>query len=1540
MHKVKYLLLLLVLSAVLAGQAANTQQTVSQVTSTVTISSAWDYHITSTTPFATSGSVNITNADAVVIFDKVRPTAALGYLSHVKINGAAAVNWTNCQVKMYNNGTIIMPHGNNFQPLTVYANNNYTGTSYSNYNVGTKYNLTSAQMKNGFKSFRLKRGYMVSMSHRPDGLGVNRLWVAADEDLTVALPNELSGRVSWLRIVQWNDVSKKGTAGNGKEYNEALNSTWTYNWDAGGTSANDCEYVTMLRQRWWPSAQECDDNSATHILGQNEPDNMNDQNEAQYARSAAEILDQDWTKLMQTGKRLGSPALSSHWNALLSQFMQGIEDRGWRCDFIALHCYWYNDWAQWKTWLDEVYNQYHRPIWITEMNYGANWTGWPGTDRTGSAANQQIEYNHMKPILDGLRDLPYLERVAVYNAVEDCRAFWLNGSVTQIGAYYRDLDMGLAYNKNYTETFTKPVYESIGNLSKQYEFATKKVTLIFSDPNWDLTNTLTVQMSNNGGSSWSDVGTVTVNEDQCQNYSFTYTLSSEGTYQFRIKQVAYDGSTTKYSNIVEQAVMANISESSTNVDLTNIVVTNPTCSSMAGWDCWNASQAAWQYQGASYTNGTAQFSGFLERWQDSGNPSTLADSYARQTFTGIPNGIYVLEADVLACNQNSSMLYTNDQKGAYLYAKGYRANHVEFTTGNGAPEHKTVTTLVSDNTLTIGFKTDFTRDNWVGFDNVKLTYNGGTTAIFKSQINAAVTAANNAKSGATTAVQEAITAAVTDAQTVRDAATSTVTDYCSVIARLENLTLQAQGNNLLTYYSDDDRWTHNITPTTAFSTKEYYNAAPFDFHRQLTNLSAGVYTMKVQGFQRPGSNADAQTAYASAPDTNIEGYLYVGTKEKKLRSVMDDGLSSSQSGCSEYRNTLTGKYVPNDMHTANVYFSQGLYENELSFLVREDGTTVQVGVKSTKNGGAYWTIFDNFRLEYKGKSAVALQEYMNDLLAEVFDAPMYHVAKEDMLAAKTQCETDFANNNGDDLFDDLETLEAAIAVARMSADIYARLGASLTWSQTKKTTYQRTAGLSAYNADWATVNDNYLNGTYTNDEIDGAVIDVKELTNRYLMSDIVAAGTASQSNPVDVTAFILENASFDTNADGWFVSGTGDGGYSGAVSYGCFEIYNKNFGLSQTLYGMPSGFYRVETQAFYREGGQPEHKSAYEGNTLVHNSKLFIQDANGESTYANIAPITLDIDRAITGQVGNWYTYNASTNRRVPDTMESAANAFDTFGMYQPTDDYNRVTARFVNTGSHAALTLGGMKRELIQYDWTIFAHFKIYYLGNTLELSETSATAPVAMDDVNVRLVRDIKGEGWNTICLPFDLSSEQLRAQFGSDVVVKRLKSATPTGDVTILRFEEVSTLQANVPYILQTSTAKQNFTINGINVTPSTDLDDEHDGVIFRGNYVYPTVLSNTDGDDYYILGNEIKHSPGTTKIKGFRAYFHTPQGSSVKSMAYEPDGEATAIETLDGSFVLLPADIYTPGGQLVRRQATTLSGLPRGIYIVGGERVLIR
>jgi hypothetical protein len=46
------------------------------------------------------------------------------------------------------------------------------------------------------------------------------------------------------------------------------------------------------------------------------------------------------------------------------------------------------------------------------------------------------------------------------------------------------------------------------------------------------------------------------------------------------------------------------------------------------------------------------------------------------------------------------------------------------------------------------------------------------------------------------------------------------------------------------------------------------------------------------------------------------------------------------------------------------------------------------------------------------------------------------------------------------------------------------------------------------------------------------------------------------------------------------------------------------------------------------------------------------------------------------------------------------------------------------------------------------------------------------------------------------------------------------------------------------------------------------------------------------------------------------------------------------TDEGDLMVFPADIYSVSGQLVRKKAVGLDGLPRGVYIVGGQKIVVK
>ena len=90
--------------------------------------------------------------------------------------------------------------------------------------------------------------------------------------------------------------------------------------------------------------------------------------------------------------------------------------------------------------------------------------------------------------------------------------------------------------------------------------------------------------------------------------------------------------------------------------------------------------------------------------------------------------------------------------------------------------------------------------------------------------------------------------------------------------------------------------------------------------------------------------------------------------------------------------------------------------------------------------------------------------------------------------------------------------------------------------------------------------------------------------------------------------------------------------------------------------------------------------------------------------------------------------------------------------------------------------------------------------------------------------------------------------------------------------------------------------------------------------------------------YVLSNgSVVKSLGGSTLNGMRAYF-AKKGAEAKSLSMDIEGEATGIQFVNGE-VETVGDIYTVGGQLVRRNST-VKGLPEGIYMINGNKVVVR
>lgn len=520
-------------------QAANSIETVSQVSTTVQLTTDVDYVITDTTPFAEGGRVDIVNTEhAVLIFQNIRPSKVIAsYLGNVYINGQKAVNGSNCQVKMYAQGTIIMPYGANFKPLTVYSEKNFGGTSVNSFgleNTGGYMNtLSEAKLNNQIRSFKLKRGYMVTFSTRAEGRGYSRCFIADKEDLEISsLPQVLDQHISSYRVFQWLDAQKKGLASDGRaEANAALASSWCYDWGTGNASLlPDVEWVPNHIYEDWPSSASCGSvTGSCHMKTNNEPGNSADD----HPQDVATVL-ANWENLMRTGMRLCSE--SSHDGSMshLKAFIDSIDARGWRCDILDLHCYWPAGSFNNLTWYSDYYGN-GRPIWISEWVWGASWNNngaFAVSNRNDYQGNWANTYNGTKPILDVINANSRVERYAYWNSEANCSKIYLDGVLSTLGQYYASMTPGLGYNKDNEYIPRNPRQYNPSNLSATYDKASHQVTLSWRELNGEYNRSIEIQSCKPGNNQWQTEMNVTPLE---AGGDYEVTLSGRDGIRYRVR---------------------------------------------------------------------------------------------------------------------------------------------------------------------------------------------------------------------------------------------------------------------------------------------------------------------------------------------------------------------------------------------------------------------------------------------------------------------------------------------------------------------------------------------------------------------------------------------------------------------------------------------------------------------------------------------------------------------------------------------------------------------------------------------------------------------------------------------------------------------------------------------------------------------------------------------------------------------------------------------------------------------------------------------
>jgi hypothetical protein len=413
--------------------------------------------LTDTTPFkSTTPKVQINFTSGLSWIKTTNVTARLvsiSYLGQIKVNGSNSTYKTNLRLdNYYLKGCIIRAHLAATSPLTVFDGTNLAGTSaLIPVNTIQSGNAIPGTMNNKMESFILKKGFMVTIASDNDGTGKSKNYIASESDLVInALPHTLLNTVSFIRVMPWNWVTKKGRNNTGID----LNTSWRYQWNANEESSVNWEFAPMS----WGQTSINTDAGVANFVGKynspyamsfNEPDDCNAQS-GQYGNPKLCVIDEavkNHNYLMKTGMRIVSPGGREEapfgW---LEEFYNKAKAQDVRIDVIAVH--WY-DWGsnpvanpnptalqvfnRFKTYLTNVHNLYGLPIWITEFN-------------ANPARSQAINAGFLALALPYLESLDYIERYCWFpyntgthfSGWNETTNTESNTTISLVGTAYRD----------------------------------------------------------------------------------------------------------------------------------------------------------------------------------------------------------------------------------------------------------------------------------------------------------------------------------------------------------------------------------------------------------------------------------------------------------------------------------------------------------------------------------------------------------------------------------------------------------------------------------------------------------------------------------------------------------------------------------------------------------------------------------------------------------------------------------------------------------------------------------------------------------------------------------------------------------------------------------------------------------------------------------------------------------------------------------------------------------------------------------------------
>lgn len=208
----------------------------------------------------------------------------------------------------------------------------------------------------------------------------------------------------------------------------------------------------------------------------------------------------------------------------------------------------------------------------------------------------------------------------------------------------------------------------------------------------------------------------------------------------------------------------------------------------------------------------------------------------------------------------------------------------------------------------------------------------------------------------------------------------------------------------------------------------------------------------------------------------------------------------------------------------------------------------------------------------------------------------------------------------------------------------------------------------------------------------------------------------------------------------------------------------------------------------------------------------------------------------------------------------------------------------------------------------------------------------------------------GWNTIALPFSMTSDEVNDVFGYDCRLERLSGVEDNGQDVVLNFVDCKAggIEANTPYMLY-YTAKE----ASVKIAKEAEISDGKAALTFTtqsgetvtmqgaknqvaGNGLYGVLARDNSEVKFVSVGEE-----NTTGFYATRCFIRLSSGTAKKLVArHVAQEETTSISAIAKKGELV--DVYTLSGAKVASKisADQVNSLRPAVYIVKGQKVVVK